>query len=68
MGVFDGIKSLFSKKEQTQLPTQTQTETPPKQPYTYMYPGSLVKFKNDPDGISNGISKIYKIVSCFPRN
>ena len=51
MGVFDGIKSLFSKKEQTQLPTQTQTETPPKQPYTYMFPGSLFKFKNDIDGI-----------------
>ena len=51
MGVFDGIKSLFSKKEQTQLPTQTQTETPPKQPYTYMYPCSLIKFKNKETGV-----------------
>ena len=60
MGIFD----FFSKKVNTPtpIPTQAQTLPPaPKQPYTYMYPGSLVKFKNDPDGISNGISKIYKI-------
>ena len=62
MGIFDGITGLFSKNAQpqmqTQMQTQTQTQTlPPKQPYTYMFPGSLVKFKNDPDGIS----KIYKI-------
>ena len=60
MGIFD----FFSKKVNTPtpIPTQAQTLPPaPMQPYTYMYPGSLVKFKNDPDGISNGISKIYKI-------
>ena len=60
MGIFDGITGLFSKNAQPQTQTQTQTQTlppPPKQPYTYMFPGSLVKFKNDPDGIS----KIYKI-------
>jgi hypothetical protein len=50
MGIFD----FFSKKVNTPtpIPTQAQTLPPaPKQPYTYMYPGSLFKFKNDIDGI-----------------
>ena len=51
MGLFDGIKGLFSKKTETPIPTSTPIQKPPPTPYTYMFPGSLFKFKNDIDGI-----------------
>ena len=53
MGIFNRFNSLFSKNAQTPNQTQTpiQTLTPPPMEYTYMFPGSLFKFKNDVDGI-----------------
>lgn len=42
-----GLFSSPTKK----VEEDTDDESPPPTPYTYMYPGSVVKFKNDPDGI-----------------
>ena len=46
-----GLFSSPSKEKEDTNDESTPRPAPPPTPYTYMFPGSFVKFKNDIDGI-----------------